>query len=72
LSTQVYLPDCRFSKTPNHLTLQKCYLNFFKSQDVLPTSTVLSYQIWLNMYTVHLDTSGMIHNFQLIAAIANH
>jgi len=32
------------------------------SQHILPTSTVLSYKIWFNMYTVHLELSRIVHN----------
>ena len=38
-----------------------------RSVDKLPTSSVLSYKIRLNISTGNLDISGMIQDFRLIA-----
>ena len=35
-----------------------------QTTDFLPQSRVLSCKIWLKMSTVHLDTMGMIQDFQ--------
>jgi len=38
-------------------------LEWQRSEGVIPTSSVLSYKIRLNISTGNLDTSGMIHDF---------
>ena len=41
-----------------------------ESDDVLPQSIVLSCKIWPNISTVHLDISGMIHDFKFMEVVS--
>ena len=48
-----------------------CLVQFREAVKFLPTSSVLSFKIWLNISTIHLVLSRMIHNSRFIAAIAS-